>query len=58
MPRLLLVALLVSALPSAGAVIVVGSAAIAQETPPPQTPPQTPLPPRSDRDCHQPPVTS
>jgi hypothetical protein len=56
MLRTLLIAAVLAGTPMAGVIAFGPSPAMAQAQPPP--PPQTPLPPRSGRDCHQPPVTS
>jgi hypothetical protein len=59
MLRLALIALcLIPASLSVDALAPTTALAQEQSEPPPPPPPQTPVPPRSGRDCHQPPVTS
>ena len=56
MLRLTIMALIAATIAGPGAFIVSASESIAQQTP--QPPPQTPVPPRPTRDCHDDPVIS
>ena len=56
MLRLISAALLAATILAPGAVLLAASDAVAQQTP--QPPPQTPVPPRPTRDCHDDPVIS
>jgi hypothetical protein len=58
MLRLILAVALSAASLTAGPLLLPGSPAVAEETPPQAPAPVPPQSPRPRRDCHEPPVTS